>query len=139
MIPGIVRSTAVERFLRYVTYDTRSKEHSSSCPSTATQLVLLRFLADELIALGLADVSLDEQGYVMASIPATSAKSAVPAIGFVAHVDTSPEMPGENVRPIVHSGYDGRDLVLPDHPDTVLRLSDDSALADQMGTDIITA
>jgi tripeptide aminopeptidase len=139
MIPGVVRSTAVERFLRYVTYDTRSKEHSSSFPSTATQLVLLRLLADELIALGLADVSFDEQGYVMASIPATSAKPAVPAIGLIAHVDTSPEMPGEKVRPIVHSGYDGRDLVLPDRPDTVLRLSDDSALADQMGTDIITA
>jgi len=139
MIPDVIRSTAVERFLRYVTYDTRSQEHSSSFPSTDTQLVLLRFLADELIALGLGDVSLDEHGYVMASIPGTSAKTAVPTIGVIAHVDTSPEMPGENVRPIVHANYDGRDLVLPDHPDTILRLADDPALTDQIGTDIITA
>ena len=132
-------SGVLARFLRYVTYDTQSNEASPTYPSTAKQLVLLRDLADELRGLGLADVTVDQFGYVMATIPSSSAKTRVPTIGFLAHVDTSPEMSGANVTPIVHHAYDGRDLVLPDDPTTILRLTDNPALADQMGQDIVTA
>ena len=132
-------SGVLERFLRYVAYDTRADERSPACPSTDGQLVLLRDLADELRGLGLTDAAIDEHGYVMATVPATSARPGVPTIGFIAHVDTSPEMIGAGVTPIVHRGYDGRDLALPDAPDAVLRLADNPALADQMGHDIVTA
>jgi len=131
--------TVLDRFLRYVRYDTRYDERSSTFPSTATQLVLLEDIAAELRTLGLADASVDAFGYVMATIPATTAKTGVPTIGFIAHVDTSPEMPGANVTPIVHRAFDGRDLVLPDDPSAVLRVADIPALADQIGHDIVTA
>ena len=132
-------TTVLERFLRYVTYDTQSDEASTTYPSTAKQLVLLRDLAAELQAIGLADAAVDQFGYVMATIPATTTKPGVPAIGFIAHVDTSPEMPGAGVKPIVHRGYDGRDLALPDDPAAVLRLADNPPLAEQIGHDIVTA
>ena len=131
--------TVLDRFLRYVQYDTQSDERSETYPSTAKQLVLLRDLAEELRALGVADAAVDEHGYVMATIPATDARRGVPTIGFIAHVDTSPEMSGAGVKPIVHGAYDGRDLVLPDDPDAVLRLRDIPELGDQMGHDIVTA
>jgi tripeptide aminopeptidase len=134
-----MKTTALERFLRYVTIDTRSDEHGTTTPSTPGQLILLRLLVQELNDIGLSDVSLDEFGYVMATIPATSSRGEMPAIGFIAHVDTSPEMPGDGVRPIVHEDYDGRDLVLPDDPSIALRAADNPALQSQMGNDIVTA
>jgi tripeptide aminopeptidase len=82
---------------------------------------------------------MDEHGYVMATIPATAGREDTPVIGFIAHVDTSPEMPGDGVKPIVHHRYDGRDLVLPDDPGVVLRPTDNPALASQIGHDIVTA
>jgi tripeptide aminopeptidase len=130
--------TVLDRFLRYVTYDTQSDESSTTYPSTAKQMVLLRDLATELRELGIADAAVDEFGYVMATIPATTTRP-VPTIGFIAHVDTSPEMPGAEVKPIVHRRYDGRDLVLPDDPTAVLRLRDNPLLQEQMGHDIVTA
>jgi len=132
-------SDVLERFLRYVRFDTRSDESSTTVPSTATQLVFQRALVEELKALGLSDAALDEHGYVMATVPATTKKAAVPAIGFIAHVDTSPEMSGTNVVPIVHERYDGRDIVLPDDRTAILRLSDNPSLAQQIGHDIVTA
>jgi tripeptide aminopeptidase len=129
----------LDRFLRYVRYDTQSDERSTTCPSTDKQLVLLRDLVAELKGLGLADVSIDPHGYVMATIPATTGKRHVPTIGFIAHVDTSPEMSGADVKPLVHGRYDGRDIVLPDDPTMVLRLSENPDLAQQMGNDIVTA
>src|SRR5262245_157566 len=132
-------SPVLERFLRYVRYDTQSDERSTTYPSTGKQLVLLRDLVDELKSIGLADAAMDEYGYVMATVPATSQKANVPTIGFIAHVDTSPEMPGGGVKPIVHRAYDGRDLILPDDPSVVLRLSDNPALGEQFGHDIVTA
>jgi tripeptide aminopeptidase len=131
--------SVLDRFLRYVVIDTRSDERSTSCPSTPGQLVLMRLLADELRAIGLEDVTLDEHGYLMATIPATAGAEEAPTIGFIAHVDTSPEMPGSNVKPIVHENYDGRDLVLPDDPSVVLRERDNPALPSQRGHDIVTA
>jgi tripeptide aminopeptidase len=132
-------SDVLERFLRYVGCDTQSDEASTTYPSTGKQLVLLGALAGELRDLGLADADVDAFGYVMATIPATTARSGVPTIGFIAHVDTSPEMPGSGVRPIVHRQYDGRDLLLPDDPAVVLRLADIPALAEHIGHDIVTA
>jgi tripeptide aminopeptidase len=131
-------TSALERFLRYVTIDTRADEASASVPSTPGQLVLGRLLVEELRAMGIPDAEVDANGYVMATVPAT-VEHDVPAIGFIAHVDTSPEMEGAGVRPIVHRAYDGRDLVLPDDPSVVLRVADDPALAARVGDDIVTA
>jgi tripeptide aminopeptidase len=132
-------SDVLERFLRYVRFDTRSDENSTTVPSTATQLTFQRQLVEELQALGLSDAAVDQHGYVMATVPATTRKHGVPAIGFIAHVDTSPEMSGTNVVPIVHERYDGRDIPLPDDPTAELRLADDPALRAQLGHDIVTA
>jgi len=132
-------TTVLDRFLRYVRYDTQSDEASTTYPSTENQLVLLRDLAAELRAIGLVDAAIDEHGYVTATVPPTTTKARVPVIGFIAHVDTSPEMPGANVTPIVHRAYDGRDLVLPDDPSAVLRLASDPGLQAQIGHDIVTA
>src|SRR5579864_7123607 len=95
-------SSAAARFLRYVTYDTQSDENSTAYPSTEKQLVLLKQLATELRDMGVSNALTDQYGYVMATIPASPGKEGVPAIGFIAHVDTSPEVSGANVRPIVH-------------------------------------
>jgi tripeptide aminopeptidase len=132
-------STCVERFLKYVTIDTQSSENSDSYPSTPGQLDLLRLLVEELQDLGLDDVSMDDHGYVFATIPATTKKEHVPTIGFIAHVDTSPEMPGADVKPIIHENYQGQDLVLPDDPSIVLRAENEPHLREQIGNDIITA
>src|SRR5215204_1163899 len=130
--------SVLDRFLRYVAIDTRSNEDSTRCPSTPGQLVLMRILAAELNRIGLDEVSLDDNGYLMASIPPTT-RADVPAIGFIAHVDTSPEMSATDVRPLVHPAYDGRDLLLPDDPSAVLRLSEQPDLRSQFGNDIVTA
>jgi tripeptide aminopeptidase len=134
-----MKTSALDRFLRYVTVDTRADDSSAASPSTPGQLVLMELLASELRALGLDDVVVDGCGYLMASVPATSTKPDVPVIGFIAHVDTSPEMSGAGVRPIVHRSYDGRDIVLPDDPSAILRAAQDPALAARIGDDIVTA
>jgi tripeptide aminopeptidase len=134
-----MQSRVLERFVRYVGYDTQSREGAEAYPSTPGQLVLLRDLRSELQALGLSDVAIDRHGYVTATVPPTSAKPNVPAIGFIAHVDTSPEMSGAGVRPIVHRGYDGGDIVLPDDRDAVLRVIDSPYLGECIGHDIVTA
>jgi tripeptide aminopeptidase len=133
------RTSVVDRFLRYVKIDTQSDESSDTVPSTAKQLVLLDLLAAELRALGLTDATRDEHGVVMATLPATSRKPNVPVIGLLAHVDTSPESPGTDVKPIVHRAWDGQDIVLPDDPEIVLRIAELPELAAFQGHDIITA
>ena len=130
--------SVLDRFLRYVPIDTRSDDSVAACPSTPGQLVLQKMLAGELRELGLTDVTLDENGYLMATIP-RSVNRDTPVVGFIAHVDTSPEMSGENVKPIVHRAWDGRDIVLPDDPTAVLRAADHPDLAAQAGHDIVTA
>lgn len=134
-----VRDAVLARFLRYVRFDTQSREGSSTYPSTPGQVELLQALAQELRDLGAAEIEMDQWGYVTATIPATTTKDGVPTIGFLAHVDTSPEMPGADVEPIVHLDYQGQDLVLPADPTVVLRFADNPALADQLGHDIVTA
>src|SRR5262245_25982769 len=133
-------TTAVlDRFLRYVGYDTQSAEGSKTAPSTEKQLVLLDLLVRELKELGLSDAVRDPRGVVMATLPATTQKTSVPVIGFVAHVDTSPEESGASVKPIVHTNWQGGDIVLPDDPSVVLRPSEIPALREHIGHDIVTA
>ena len=130
--------TSKERFLDYVQIDTQSDPHSSSSPTTEKQKNLGKVLVQELQALGISNAHLDEFGYVYAHI-ASNVTHEVPGLCFCAHMDTSPDCSGEQVKPIVHPYYHGQDLVLPDDPSVVIRLSEHPDLAEQIGNDIITA
>lgn len=131
--------TAVKRFLRYVKIDTQSDPQSTANPSTEKQKDLSRVLVDELHQIGVTDAELDEWGYVYATIPANTDKADVPVIYFCSHVDTSPDVTGANVKPIIHEHWDGSDIVLPDDPTQVIRVADHPDLHNQIGNDIITA
>src|SRR5688572_15707401 len=130
--------TAAERFLRYVQIDTQSDPLSKTNPSTEKQKDLSKILAEELKQLGVADAHMDEWGYVYATIPSNTEKK-VPVICFCAHVDTAPDCSGTDVKPIVHTNYQGHDIVLPDDTTQVLKPSDYPYLQTQFGNDIITA
>ena len=134
-----MRPAVLARFLRYVAIDTQAEESSQSCPSTPGQLELANVLVEELMAFGIPDANVDANGYVMATIPATRRREQQPAIGFIAHLDTSPEMSGANVKPVVHPNYDGGDIALPDDPDAVIRAADNPELVARTGDDIVTA
>jgi tripeptide aminopeptidase len=127
-----------ERFKKYVQIDTQSDPASLSIPSTEKQKNLGRVLVAELLEIGIQDAHLDEYGYVYATIPSNTDKK-VPVICFCSHMDTSPDCSGLNVKPIVHRNYQGQDLILPDDPSVVLRLSEHKDLKNQIGNDIITA
>ena len=101
-----------DRFLKYVSYDTQSSEESTTFPSTEKQKVLLAALRDEMQALGMPEVTMDQYGYVMGTVPASKGCENAPVIGFIAHVDTSPDMSGQNVKPRIIEEYDGGDIVL---------------------------
>ena len=116
-----------ERFLKYVSFDTQSDESSTTFPSTDKQLVLLRHLKEELETIGLKEVSMDKYGYVMATLPATKGYENAPVIGFIAHVDTAPDMSGANIKPHVVENYDGRDIRLGN--DCYLRVEEFPELA----------
>jgi tripeptide aminopeptidase len=130
--------TVVERFLRYVKYDTQSSEESTTFPSTEKQKILGQVLAEELKEIGMQNVELDEFGYVYAELPSNTEKD-VPPIGFLAHIDTSPEVSGANVNPIIHKNYDGGKIVLPADPTQVIDPEEHPDLKEQIGNDIITA
>jgi tripeptide aminopeptidase len=127
----------LDRFLRYVRIDTQAARDRSGSPSTPGQLDLARMLVDELLAIGLEDASLDENGYVMATLPSTSG-AAEPVIGLIAHVDTSPDAPGAGVEPLVHSAWDGSVIALP-RSGTVLDPESMRGLAGKAGHDIVTS
>lgn len=127
----------LERFLRYVKIDTRSDDTSSTFPSTENQWTLLRLLHDELREMGLQDVSIDEHGYVMATLPSNVEKN-VPVVGFLSHVDTSPEMPGDNVKPQIVENYQGGDIVLNKELNVVLSPNDFPELNEYIGQTLIT-
>lgn len=129
--------TVTERFLTYVKIDTQSDEDSQSCPSTEKQWNLARLLVEELEAIGLQDVEIDEHAYIMATLPANTDKK-VPVIGFISHMDTSPDMSGENVKPQIINDYDGHDIVLNKSLDMVLSPNDFPDLLLYQGQDIIT-
>ncbi len=103
-----------DRFLKYVAYDTQSDENSITFPSTDKQLVLLRALKEEMIELGLTEVVMDEHGYVMGTIPASEGYENAPVVGFISHVDTSPDMSGASIKPQFVKNYDGGDIALND-------------------------
>lgn len=132
------RFTAAERFMRYVQIDTQSDPLSSSHPTTEKQKNLGMLLAEELKQIGLADAHIDEWGYVYATIPSNSDKK-VPVICFCAHVDTAPDCSGTGVKPILHTNYQGQDIVLPDDTTQVLRAEEYPHLHNKRGMDIITA
>ncbi|MCF0051470.1 peptidase T [Dyadobacter sp. LJ53] len=132
-------TSVLERFLRYVKIDTQSDPNSESFPSTAKQRDLSNLLVVELQELGIEDAHLDEHGYVYATIPSNSDKSNIPVICFCSHVDTSPDVSGAHVKPIVHENWDGSDIVLPDDTTQVLRIGELHDLDQQIGNDIVTA
>jgi tripeptide aminopeptidase len=129
--------TCVDRFLKYVKYDTQSDDEAESFPSTEKQKILSKDLADELKKIGLKDAAVDEYGYVMATLPSNTNKT-VPAIGFIAHVDTSPAVTGKNVNPIIHKNYQGGDIVLPNDKSQVITIENNPDLKNMTGFDIIT-
>ncbi len=116
-----------ERFLKYVSYDTQSSEESTTYPSTDKQKVLLSELRDEMQALGMTEVTMDRYGYVMGTVPATPGCENAPVVGFIAHVDTSPDMSGKDVKPRIVEDYDGGDIVLNGH--LTMRVADFPELA----------
>lgn len=135
---GNYNYTCVERFLRYVQIDTQSDPQNPVTPSTEKQKELSRLLASELQGMGIGDAHADEYGYVYATIPSNTHKN-VPVICFCSHVDTAPDCSGTNVKPILHTNYDGEDIVLPDDPEQVLSVKEFKYLKKHIGNDIITA
>ncbi|KGN98172.1 peptidase T [Porphyromonas gingivicanis] len=125
-----------DRFLHYVSFDTQSDENSTTYPSTEKQLVLLKALKEEMISLGLTEVTMDSFGYVMGTIPATPGMEEKPVIGFIAHVDTSPDMSGANVKPQIIENYDGRDIPL--NKDLTMYVKDFPELSFYKGHTLIT-
>ncbi|MDM7917153.1 MAG: peptidase T [Candidatus Eisenbacteria bacterium] len=129
--------TLLDRFCRYVAVETTSNDDSPTYPTTPGQRELGEQLAGEMRALGLSSVSQDENGIVIGTLPAT--RSEAPAIAWVAHMDTSPEASGKDVRPIVHAGYDGGDIVLPGDPEKALRPAETPVLQKMRGKTLITS
>ena len=142
-------TTAVERFLKYVSYDTQSDEAYDTCPSTKKQLLLANELKRELEEMGASDVRMSEYGYLFARIPdntgSTSAhvasgvgqKNTIPALGFISHMDTAPSLTGTNVKPRIVQAYDGKDIVLNAEKQIVMKVSEFPFLADLKGQDLI--
>lgn len=127
----------IERFLKYVKFDTQSDENSNTVPSTDKQLKLGKNLVEELKEIGLSGVSIDDNGYVMAYLPANIEKN-VPALGFISHMDTSPDMSGENVNPQFVKNYDGNDIVLNKDKNIVLSPKDFPEILKYKGKTLIT-
>lgn len=132
-----MKEEVVQRFLRYVKVNTQSNEHSDACPSTEGQWELARLLCEELTAMGMEEVTLDEHGYVMATLPANTDK-AVPTVGFLAHMDTSPDLSGASVNPQIIPDYDGGDIVLNEQQRIVLSPREFPELANYKGHTLIT-
>ncbi len=128
--------TLVERFLKYVSFDTQSDESTRVTPSTPGQMIFAKYLKTELEALGLEDITLDEHGYLFATLPANTDKE-VPTIGFIAHMDTSPDMSGKDVKPRIVKNYEGGDITLSSEERVVLSPMQFPELLDHKGEDLI--
>lgn len=128
--------TLVERFLKYVSFDTQSAEDTNVTPSTPGQMVFAQYLKSELESLGLQDVTLDEHGYLFATLPANTDR-VVPTIGFIAHMDTSPDMSGQNVNPRIVRAYDGTDITLCAEESIILSPKQFPELLFHKGEDLI--
>ena len=129
--------TLLERFCRYVQFDTQADETAPTYPSSAGQLELGLLLVEELRGMGLQDASVDEHGIILATIPATQNRPA-PVIAWLAHLDTSPETSSHGVRPIIHRDYQGTDIVLPGDPTKVIRVSENPELKTLVGATLVT-
>jgi tripeptide aminopeptidase len=127
----------IERFTKYVQVDTQSDPNSDTCPSTPGQWTLAKMLVEELKAIGMEEVTIDENGYIMATLPANTDKD-VPTIGFLAHMDTAPEFTGANVKPQIVENYDGNDIILNEALHIVLSPKDFPELANYKGHTLIT-
>ena len=134
----VFNHNVLDRFLKYVKFDTQSDPTSTTAPTTEKQKDLSRELVKDLKAIGVEDAEMDKFGYVYGTVPATTDKK-VPVICFCSHVDTAPDASGTNVKPIVHRNYDGADIVLPDDETQVLSTSKMNYLKKKIGDDIITA
>lgn len=132
-----MKNEILERFLKYVKIDTTSDDNSQTYPSTAKQFTLAKVLQEELTAMGLKDVSVDEHCYLMATLPANTDKK-IPNIGFIAHMDTSPDMSGTNVNPQILEDYDGKDIVLDKKNNVILNIKEFPELLEYKGQTIIT-
>lgn len=128
--------TVIERFLKYVTFDTQSDESTGVTPSTPKQMVFAQYLKTELEELGLKDISLDENGYLFATLP-SNVDHEVSVVGFIAHMDTSPDMSGENVKPRIVEKYDGKDIPLCAEENIILSPANFPELLDHVGEDLI--
>ena len=129
-------ATLIERFLNYTGFDTQSSETTGTTPSTAKQMVFAEYLKSELESLQLEDITLDERGYLFATLPANTSR-ALPTVGFIAHMDTSPDMSGKDVRPRIVRAYDGGDIVLNREMDIVLSPRQFPELLDHRGEDLV--
>ncbi len=127
----------VDRFLQYVKFDTQSDELTNLTPSTPGQMIFARHLRDELEAMGLTEISLDENGYLMATLPGNIEGRDVPTVGFIAHLDTSPDMSGRHVSPRIVENYDGSDILLNEATGVVLSPSDFPELTHYKGQALI--
>jgi tripeptide aminopeptidase len=132
-----MKEKVLERFLRYIKIDTQSDENSETCPSTAKQFDLGNLLTEELKQLGLTDATIDENGYVMATLPANTDKK-IPVIGFIAHMDTSPDMPGVGVNPQFIKNYTGDDVVINKEKGLILSVAEFPELKGYIGQTLIT-
>lgn len=128
--------TLVERFFDYISYDTQSDEETNMTPSTPGQMVFVKHLKEELEKMGLEEITLDDNGYLMASLPSNTDKT-VPTVGFIAHMDTAPDMSGKHVNPRIVTDYDGNDIVLNQEQGIVLSPADFPELKDYIGQDLI--
>ena len=126
----------VNRFLRYVRIDTESAEDAGVTPSTPGQMEFVKMLRTELEEMGLEEISLDEHGYLFATLPSNT-KRTVPTIGFIAHVDTSPDVTGKNVKPRIMENYNGTNIVLSAEDRTVLSTTEFPELLRYVGDDLI--
>jgi tripeptide aminopeptidase len=130
-------SKVVEKFLKYASYDTKSDDESTTVPSTKGQMVLGKILVEELKQMGIQEVSIDDNGYVMATIPSNVEKD-IPTIGFIAHMDTAPDISGKNVNPKFVENYDGEDIILNEQNNVVLSPKDFPELKNYIGKTLIT-
>lgn len=130
-------TSVIDRFLSYVKYDTKSDETSQSIPTTSGQLILGKKLAAELKEIGLSDVSMDDNGYIMATLP-SNIENKVPVIGFIAHMDTSPDLSGSNVTPQIIKNYDGKDILLNKKENIITKVSEFPELTGYIGKTLIT-
>ena len=133
-----MKKEIVERFLKYVSFDTQSSEEAEGrCPSTEKQLRLAEYLVEELKEIGMQEVEMDAHGYVFATLPASEGMEEVPVVGFIAHMDTSPDCSGADVKPRIIENYDGTDIVLDEAEGIVTRVSQFPELLEHKGEDLI--